>query len=66
MNSKKVLAKAIERKVAFVPGESFYARGGGENTMRINFSYASPENIRIGIERLGNTIREEMETEATE
>ena len=61
MNSKKVLAKAIEQKVAFVPGESFYARGGGENTMRLNFSYASPENIRLGIERLGKVIGEQME-----
>jgi 2-aminoadipate transaminase len=61
MNSKKVLAKAIEQKVAFVPGESFYARGGGENTMRLNFSYASPEKIRLGIERLGKVIGEQME-----
>jgi 2-aminoadipate transaminase len=60
MSSKEVLVKAIEQKVAFVPGDSFYARGGGHNTMRINFSYATPEKIRLGIERLGRVIREKM------
>ncbi len=61
MDSRKVLEKAIEKKVAFVPGHSFYARGGGENTMRLNFSFASPEKIHLGIERLGNVIREQLE-----
>jgi 2-aminoadipate transaminase len=51
MNSRKVLEKAIEQKVAFVPGDCFYARGGGVNTMRLNFSFSSPEVIRLGIER---------------
>ena len=60
MLSRQVLEKAIEQKVAFVPGDSFYARGGGENTMRINFSNATPEKIRIGIERLGSVIRQQM------
>jgi 2-aminoadipate transaminase len=41
-----------------VPGGAFHPRGGGENTMRINFSYSSPENIREGITRLGTTLKE--------
>jgi len=65
MDSRKVLEKAIEKKVAFVPGYSFYARGGGENTMRLNFSFASPEKIRLGIERLGNVIREQLEVKTS-
>jgi len=64
MNSKKVLEKAIEQKVAFVPGESFYARGGGENTMRLNFSFAKPEIIRLGIERLGKVIKEQLQVKS--
>jgi 2-aminoadipate transaminase len=60
MLSRQVLEKAIEQKVAFVPGDSFYARGGGENTMRINFSNATPDKIRIGIERLGSVIRQQI------
>lgn len=58
MDSAAVLKKAIERKVAFVPGGSFHPNGGGENTMRINFSYSNPEAIREGITRLGTLLKE--------
>jgi len=60
MKSTEVLKVAIEQKVAFVPGGPFYALGGGHNTMRLNFSNATPEKIRTGIERLGNVIKEQM------
>jgi 2-aminoadipate transaminase len=58
MDAAEVLKKAIERKVAFVPGESFHPNGGGKNTMRINFSYSNPDNIREGITRLGKVLKE--------
>jgi 2-aminoadipate transaminase len=58
MDAAEVLKRAIERKVAFVPGEAFHPRGGGKNTMRINFSYSSPDTIREGITRLGLTLKE--------
>ncbi len=58
MDAAEVLKVAIERKVAFVPGAAFHACGGGQNTMRINFSYSSPETIREGISRLGTTLKE--------
>lgn len=57
LNSSEVLKVAVEQKVAFVPGEPFYPLGGGENTMRINFSNASPDNILLGISRLGNVLK---------
>ncbi len=60
MKSAEVLKTAIEQKVAFVPGEPFYALGGGHNTMRLNFSNATPEKIRLGIQRLGNVMKEQM------
>lgn len=60
MSSPEVLSVAIERNVAFVPGGPFFARGGGETTMRINFSNATEEKIRLGIERLGTVIKEQM------
>ena len=56
LKSTEVLKQAIEENVAFVPGMSFFPNGGGENTMRLNFSYASPENIQAGIARLGSVI----------
>jgi len=58
MDSAEVLKVALQRKVAFVPGGSFHATGGGLNTMRINFSYSKPEIIREGITRLGTTLKE--------
>jgi len=58
MNSADVLTKAVEKKVAFVPGGPFHANGGGENTMRLNFSNSSPEKIKKGISRLGQVLHE--------
>mgnify|MGYP001765965717 FL=1 len=58
LNSADVLKRAIEQNVAFVPGAAFHAGGGGTNTMRINFSYATPDKMLIGIERLGKVLRE--------
>ncbi len=48
---------AIAQKVAYVPGVSFYPKGGGHNTMRMNFSYATPELINEGVARLGMVFR---------
>jgi 2-aminoadipate transaminase len=47
---------ALEHKVVFVPGGNYYANGGGENSMRLNFSAYQPERIVEGIERLGTAI----------
>jgi 2-aminoadipate transaminase len=58
MDAAEVLKRALERKVAFVPGAAFHPRGGGENTMRINFSYSAPEVIREGVARLATTLKE--------
>jgi 2-aminoadipate transaminase len=58
MDATKLLPKAVEKKVAFVPGGPFHANGGGDNTMRLNFSNAQPEQIRDGVYRLGQVLRE--------
>jgi 2-aminoadipate transaminase len=41
-----------------VPGAPFFPCGGGQHTLRLNFSNATPEKIREGIERLGRVFRE--------
>lgn len=56
MDAAELLRQAIEEKVAFVPGSSFFADGGGQNTLRLNFSNASPEKIEEGIRRLGRVL----------
>ena len=58
MSSAEVLKRAIAQNVAFVPGAAFHASGRGTNTMRINFSYATPDKMLVGIERLGKVLRE--------
>jgi len=58
LESRDVLPHAIAAKVAFVPGLAFHANGGGERTMRLNFSYCRPEVIEDGIARLGAAIAE--------
>jgi 2-aminoadipate transaminase len=56
LESAAVLKEAIEQNVAFVPGLPFYPCGGGHNTLRINFSYANPDTIREGINRLSTVL----------
>ncbi|MBL8098713.1 MAG: PLP-dependent aminotransferase family protein [Anaerolineales bacterium] len=58
VDAAEILKMAIQKKVAFVPGGSFHPDGGKNNTMRINFSYSSPDVIREGITRLGETLKE--------
>lgn len=60
IDSAEVLRTAIEHDVAFVPGSPFFPRGGGENTMRLNFSYCKPDIIREGIARLGRVLYEHI------
>lgn len=40
--------------VAYVAGTSFFCDGGGQNTMRLNFSYETLETNHEGARRLGN------------
>jgi 2-aminoadipate transaminase len=49
---------AKQHNVAFVPGQAFYVDGGGQNTLRLNFSNASEANIEIGIKRLAEAIKQ--------
>ena len=52
VDSDALLARAIERGVAFVPGKSFFADGSGANTMRLSFVTVSAEAIERGIAAL--------------
>lgn len=49
VNAKDLLEKAIEKKVAFVPGTHFFANGGHFNTLRLNFSNSSLDQIHQGM-----------------
>jgi 2-aminoadipate transaminase len=57
-SARDVLARCLERQVAFVPGGSFYPNGGHENTLRLNYSNMPEARIREGITRLADVLRE--------
>ena len=48
--------KAMEKKVAFVPGDPFYAGKTNVNTFRLNYTNSTPETIREGIKRLAEVL----------
>lgn len=60
INARDLATKAIEKKVAFVPGGSFFPNGGNENTFRLNYSNMDEERIVIGVKRLAESIKEMM------
>lgn len=57
LNAAEILKDALEEKVAFVPGSSFFANGGKENHFRLNYSCMSEDLILEGIKRLGNVLK---------
>lgn len=60
MSANDLFPKAIENKVAYVVGSAFHCDDAGQNTMRINFSYPSEQQIVEGIQRLAKMLRENM------
>ncbi len=60
MSATNLFPKAVENKVAYVIGSAFHCNGRGHNTMRLNFSYPSEQQIDEGIMRLAKMIKENM------
>jgi DNA-binding transcriptional MocR family regulator len=60
-DTRAMLAAAVERRVAYVPGTAFYPDGRGRNQMRLAFCYPSEERIREGIARLGGLLEDERD-----
>jgi DNA-binding transcriptional MocR family regulator len=60
INSKKMLPRAVDNLVAYTPGTAFYGNGTGQEFLRISYSYPTPENIRVGVQRLAKTINDEL------
>ena len=53
----KFYDKALEAGVAYVAGEFFYPDRRGKNTMRLNFSFMSPERMTEGLKLLADLLR---------
>jgi len=61
VDARKLLELSLEENVAFVPGGAFFANGGHENTMRLNFSAMPEDRIAEGICRLGRVLADVLE-----
>lgn len=51
-NATELFAAAVEEGVAYVPGTHFYPYGDHHNTLRLNFSNSTPEQIKVGMAKL--------------
>lgn len=58
VSAMELFPKALEKKVAFVPGDPFYINTRNANTMRLNYTNADCETIEEGIHRLGDLLKE--------
>ena len=52
--------KALTAGVAYVAGEFFHPDRSGKNTMRLNFSFMSPEKIEAGVKVLADLLKDEL------
>jgi 2-aminoadipate transaminase len=63
LNTEELIKTAIENKVVFVPGKSFFTSNEGHCNMRLNYSNSSEEMIEEGIKRLGNVMKKQLRKE---
>jgi len=57
MDAKVLASQCLEKKVAYVPGGSFFPNGGHENTFRMNYSCMPEDKIREGVQRIAEVIK---------
>ncbi len=58
LDAVKLLPKAVDHNVAFVPGSAFYADNADPRSMRLSFVTATVDQINTGIAALALAIRE--------
>jgi 2-aminoadipate transaminase len=64
IDTKTMVPKAIVAKVAYVPGNAFYADGFGSWQMRLSYCHPTPERIREGVKALGAVVKQELASRA--
>ncbi len=65
LDSQALLARAVNERVAYVPGSAFYADGFGGRNLRASYCFPTAERIYEGTRRLGRVIAAELEMRAT-
>jgi 2-aminoadipate transaminase len=56
IDTRALLAEALESRVVFVPGTAFFMDNQGSNCLRLNFSHVVPARINEGIQRLAKVV----------
>lgn len=60
-----MLPRAVTARVAYVPGNAFYADGLGTRQLRLSYCFPTPERITEGVRRLAGVIAGELEVMRT-
>ncbi|WP_429901177.1 PLP-dependent aminotransferase family protein [Gottfriedia sp. S16(2024)] len=61
VESGELFSKCLENNVAFVPGAPFFPNGTKKNTLRLNYSNMSKEQIHKGMKIMGEVLHSELE-----
>ena len=59
IDAERLVTRAVDHGVIYVPGEAFFVNGTGQNLVRLSFSAPAPDRIREGVRRLAAAVREE-------
>jgi 2-aminoadipate transaminase len=59
INATELLKKALERRVAYIPGSNFFT-SDTHNHIRLNYSHPSIDDIVEGIKILGGLLKEQF------
>jgi DNA-binding transcriptional MocR family regulator len=65
VDAKAMLPRAIQGRVAYVPGTGFYADGQGRRNLRLSYSLPDPERVREGVRRLAAVLSDELDIVST-
>lgn len=60
LSAMALFEAAKAHDVVFVPGQPFYTDGGGQDTLRLNFSNTDEAKIEEGMKRLAQALRQQM------
>jgi len=61
LDTKAMMPRALNARVAYVPGRGFFADGTGGNCLRLCYSFPRPDVIREGVHRLAGVLADELE-----
>ena len=65
LDTRTLLAPALDQNVAFMPGEPFFSEPDQHlGSLRLNFSHIDPSRLDEGLKRLAAVVRQAQHTQA--